>query len=153
MRGLWKDIDGWLITSRLADILGIVAFAISVCTLIITRGIRKSMLAHIESSDYRKAIDQQISELEAYRTILIERSVQEPHNIFFTKLTVILEDISIAYETILPKRVLKATSRLIELIRNKMNSADGYKNKQNVDKCISLLGYVVAELKKEKEII
>lgn len=150
---MWENIDVWLIISKLADILGIVAFVISVCTFITTRGIRKSMLAHVESSDYRKAIDQQINELEAYRIILIERAAQDANDVFFTKLTVVLEDISIAYETILPKRVLKKINDLIELIRNELNPISGYRSKKDVDKCISLLSYIVAELKKEKGII
>ena len=49
--------------------------------------------------------------------------------------------------------MLKKINGLIELIRNKLNPGEGYRNKQDVDKCISLLGYIVAELKKEKGII
>jgi len=144
---------GWIIISRIADVLGILAFGISVCTLITTRGIRKSMLAHVESSDYRKAIDRQISELEAYRKILIERTTQDVSDVFFNKLAVMLEDIGMAYETILPKNVLKKINGLIEHIRNKLNSTSKNRGKNDIDKCVSLLGYVIVELKKEKEII
>ena len=146
-------MDRWLILSRAADILGVLAFLISVCTLLVARGIRKSMLAHVESSDYRKQIDQQISELEAYKKILLEENGSDISPKIFTKLAAMLEDIKIAYETILPRPVLRKISNLIEHIRNNLNLTTGHVTKQDIEKCISSLTYVVAELKKEKEML
>lgn len=146
-------MDRWLILSRAADILGVLAFLISVCTLFVARGIRKSMLAHVESSDYRKQIDQQISELEAYKNILLEENGSDINPKIFTKLAATLEDIKIAYETILPRPVLRRISSLIEHIRNDLNLTAGHASKQDIEKCISSLTYVVVELKKEKEIL
>lgn len=143
----------WLIISRAADVVGVVGFLVSVCTFFTARRIRKSMLAHVESSDYRKAIDQQIGELEAYQAVLVEGTLEEAGDAFFSKLASALENIYIAYETILPKRVLRNTNKLIEFIRNNLSLATRKANKKDIDKCISLLNYTVTELKKEKKII
>jgi len=149
--GKRETVDAWSIVSKAADILGIAACAISVCTLLVTRGIRSSMIAYVERADYRDKIDDRIADLESYRKLLVDRTIQEEKRIFFSRLAGMASDISIEYETILPKYVLRRTKRLKTRAR-KLAITAVYSNK-DIERCISLLGYIIIELKKEKAII
>lgn len=146
-----EGMDIWSIIAKIADIVGIVSLIISLVTLSVTRGIRKSMLAHVESSDYRKDIDEQINELDACRKLLIEGT--SLNDTFYPKLIAKLDDIRIAYETILPPKVIKQINNLIKLIGGSLSDVPPPHNQKVIRKCISQLGYVIAELKKEKNIL
>lgn len=98
-------MDFWEIFSRVVDCVGVVSLVISIMTLCVTRGIKKSRLVHVEASDYRKDIDAQVHDLDACRKILIEGKQIDVQ--FFFRLIACLDDVSIAYETILPTKVIK----------------------------------------------
>ena len=139
------------IISKGADIVGFISFGISVVTLVNTRKIRSSMIAHVETSEYRKEIDEQIGELEAFRDILVEGNGLDSQ--FFLQLMVQLRDICISYETILPPKLTKKMTGLNEHTKNNLYSGVTPYRKKDLEKCIRLLVEIISELKKEKKII
>jgi len=139
------------IISKGADIVGFISFGISVVTLVNTRKIRSSMVAHVETSEYRKEIDEQIGELEAFRDILVEGNGLDSQ--FFLQLMVQLRDICISYETILPPKLTKKMTGLNEHTKNNLYSGVTPYRKKDLEKCISMLVEIISELKKEKKII
>lgn len=143
-------MDWWIILARFADFAGIASLAISVVTLVNTSKIRKNMLAHVEKSEYKIEIDEQISELEVFKSLLVEGNSLN-HN-FFLQLNVLLGNINIAYETILPNKLRQKIKDLSGLIRDKLYKEPPYSS-NDIDECISLLVYISAELKKEKKVL
>ena len=139
------------IISKGADIVGFISFGISVVTLVNTRKIRSSMVAHVETSEFRKEIDEQIGELEAFRDILVEGNGLDSQ--FFLQLMVQLRDICISYETILPPKLTKKMTGLNEHTKNNLYSGVTPYRKKDLEKCISMLVEIISELKKEKKII
>ena len=139
------------IISKGADIVGFISFGISVVTLVNTRKIRSSMVAHVETSEYRKEIDEQIGELEAFRDILVEGNGLDSQ--FFLQLMVQLRDICISYETILPPKLTKKMTGLNEHTKNNLYSGVTPYRKKDLEKCISMLVEIISELKKEKKIL
>lgn len=143
----------WDIISKGADIVGFISLGISIVTLVNTGKIRSSMIAHAETSEYRKQIDEQISKLEAIREILVDGKSQEPQ--LFLQLITQLKNIRISYETILPAKLLRRIEVLCEYIMaNLYDRKDTmpYK-KSDLAKCISLLLEIISGLKKEKSVI
>ena len=69
------------------------------------------------------------------------------------ELMVLLRNISIAYETILPTKLLKKIGNLRTHIKKCLYDNEAPYNKNDMEKCISLLVEVVTELKKEKKVI
>ena len=57
----------WDVLSKSADIVGFASLGISIGTLVNTRKIRSSMLAHVETSEYRQAIDEYLESPELYK--------------------------------------------------------------------------------------
>lgn len=108
------------------------------------------MLAHVEKSEYKIEIDEQISELEVFKSLLVEGNSLN-HN-FFLQLNVLLGNINIAYETILPNKLRQKIKDLSGLIRDKLYKEPPYSS-NDIDECISLLVYISAELKKEKKVL
>lgn len=109
------------------------------------------MVAHVETSEYRKEIDEQIGELEAFRDILVEGNGLDSQ--FFLQLMVQLRDICISYETILPPKLTKKMTGLNEHTKNNLYSGVTPYRKKDLEKCISMLVEIISELKKEKKII
>lgn len=144
-------MDYWLILGRTADFIGIISLVISIFTLVNTRKIRTSMLAHVETSEYRQAIDEQVHELEAFQSLLVDGTDLDSN--LFLELMVLLRNIGIAYETILPTKLLKKIGNLRTHIKKCLYDKEAPYNKKDLEKCISLLVEVVTELKKEKKVI
>lgn len=105
----------WDVLSKSADIVGFASLGISIGTLVNTRKIRSSMLAHVETSEYRQAIDEQIRELEAFQELLVEGEGLDSG--FFIQLMIPLRNIGISYETILPLKLTKKINNLNEHIK------------------------------------
>lgn len=143
----------WDIISKGADIVGFISLGISIVTLVNTGKIRSSMIAHAETSEYRKQIDEQISKLEAIREILVDGKSQEPQ--LFLQLITQLKNIRISYETILPAKLLRRIKVLCEYIMaNLYDRKDTMPyRKSDLTKCISLLLEIISGLKKEKSVI
>lgn len=76
----------WDVVSKGADVVGIISLGISLVTLLNTRKIRSSMIAHVETSEYRKEIDEQIEELEVFRDLLVKDEGAGLNSQFFLKL-------------------------------------------------------------------
>lgn len=144
-------MDIWNIISKSADLVGFVSLAISIMTWSNTRKIRSSMLAHVETSEYRQAIDEQINDLEAYQQLLVDG--ENLNSNVFLKLMVALRNIGISYETILPVKLTRKITNLNEHIKKSFYDKPAPYNKSDLERCISLLVYVISELKKEKKVI
>lgn len=143
----------WDVVSKGADVVGIISLGISLVTLLNTRKIRSSMIAHVETSEYRKEIDEQIEELEVFRDLLVKDEGEGLNSQFFLKLITQLENIRISYVTILPNRLLKRIATLYEHIRTNLYIAATPYEKKHLEKCIKLLVEIISELKKEKKVI
>lgn len=152
-------MEFWDVVSKTADIIGILvgisSLIIGVITLRTTTGIksgiRKSKLITAESSDYAREIDEHISDLEAYRKILLDgKDIPET---LFPMLAVKLGDIETAYETILPQKLRKQINSLVNSIYSYLKPGKTRPTKQMVVTCVSKLGYIITELKKEKKIL
>lgn len=141
----------WDVVSKGADVVGIISLGISLVTLLNTRKIRSSMIAHVETSEYRKEIDEQIGELEVFRDLLVKG--EGLNSQFFLKLITQLENIRISYVTILPTKLLKRIATLYEHIRTNLYIVATPYEKKHLEKCIKLLVEILSELKKEKKVI
>lgn len=141
----------WDVLSKSADIVGFASLGISIGTLVNTRKIRSSMLAHVETSEYRQAIDEQIGDLEVFQELLVEGNGLDSN--FFLQLMVQLRNIGISYETILPSKLTKKINNLNEHIKKSLFNTPSPYSKTDLEKCISMLVYIISELKKEKRVI
>lgn len=140
------------IISIVADIAGLISLIISFATLLLTARIRRSLLFHVEASVYRQDIDQQTRDLEAIYMLLL----QEPGKggafpaSFFTDLACRLDEIKIAYATILTRKVTREITSLISLV-SAMESKGS--DRQQVSQCAKQLNAIVVRLKKEKNML
>ncbi len=141
----------WDVVSKGADIVGIISLGISLVTLLNTGKIRSSMIAHVETSEYRKEIDEQIGDLEVFRDILIKG--EGLNSQVFLKLITQLENIRISYVTILPTKLLKRIATLYEHISTNLYDVVTPYEKKHLEKCVKLLVEIISELKKEKNVI
>lgn len=140
----------WDFLSSTADILGIISFLIGIGTFITTLRIRKKMLLHVEKSDYIKEIDNQIQDLKSYYDTM--RKDDELYNSSLLEtIDAKLDDIQIAYDTILPKDL----SNLIKKLRNhiKNNCQTSLTNKSAKTECAKQLHTIIAKLAKEKKVL
>ena len=90
-------------------------------------------------------------ELEAFQSLLVDGTDLDSN--LFLELMVLLRNIGIAYETILPTKLLKKIGNLRTHIKKCLYDKEAPYNKKDLEKCISLLVEVVTELKKEKKVI
>ena len=123
----------WDVVSKGADIVGIISLGISLVTLLNTGKIRSSMIAHVETSEYRKEIDEQIGDLEVFRDILIKG--EGLNSQVFLKLITQLENIRISYVTILPTKLLKRIATLYEHISTNLYDVVTPYEKKHLEKC------------------
>lgn len=148
-------MDIWGVLAKSADIVGIVvgiiSLIISIVTLVNTKKIRSSMLAHVETSEYRQAIDEQVGELQTFQELLVDGEGLDSS--IFLKLMVQLRNVVIAYETILPDKLKKKIENLYDHIKKNLYQKGYPYSKTDLAKCLNLLVYVVTELKKEKKVI
>lgn len=148
-------MNAWDLLAKGADIISItvgsISLVISIMTLANTKKIRSSMLAHVETSEYKLAIDDQVHTLESFKDLLVEGDALNTN--FFLKLMIELRNISISYETILPPKLYKKISNLNDYIKKNLYEKVSPYNNRSVESCVSQLVYVITELKKEKKII
>lgn len=138
--------------SIVADVAGIISLVISLITLLLTARIRKSLLSHVEASIYREDIDEQIRDLEAVHDLLLSSKAADESfpSSFFTELICKLNEIQIAYETILKRKVIKEITSLMSLTSTMESKPPDQKQISN---CTKQLNTVIVELKKEKKIL
>ena len=132
-----------------ADLAGIISLVISIVTLVLASGIRKSMLRHIEKTDYLQDIDRQLTELQASYESLIDKAIPTDAT-SFTLLKSKLEVIPIWYEVILSKKVMQRVIALIDLVEKcKSNLSDT----KTIQTCASQLHILILMLEKEKKLL
>lgn len=132
-----------------ADLAGIISLIISIVTLVLASGIRKSMLRHIEKTDYLQDIDRQLTELQASYESLIDKDIPSDAT-SFTLLKSKLEVIPIRYEVILSKKVMQRVIALIDLVDKCKSNVSDVKTIQN---CASQLHILILMLEKEKKLL
>lgn len=141
----------WDVLSKGADIAGFISLVISIVTLANTKKIRSSILAHVETSEYKQAIDEQIVDLETFEELLVAGEGLESS--FFLGLIKLLQNIKISYETILPSKLTKKITNLYDHINKNLYENSSPYSKKDIEKCISALIYIISELKKEKKVM
>lgn len=141
-------MDGfWNVISNIASVLGILSFVISIITLFVAGGIKKSMMAHVESTDYRKEIQEHIAYFESCRELMIEDKCSV--ETYYGKLVARLDVIKTAYETILSPKLLKKINSLTKQIEASMSNKSQHATRNQ----ISQLAYIITELKKKEKMI
>lgn len=133
-----------------ADVFGILSFVLGLVTLAMTVGIKKSLLKHIEKSDYLQDIDAQVAELKSfYDTLLKDDSLY--NEILLQRIDAQLEDVYIGYETILPKKFLAEIAKLRNHIKNRcLRNLEDRRAKQD---CINQIHSIYTRLRKEKKLL
>lgn len=143
----------WDFVAKTADVAGILlgssSLIITIVTLVNTKKIRSAVLSRVEKSEYQKAIDEQVADLDAFSELLTSGETLEGP--VFLKIMKLLKSIRISYETVLPDKVKKKIDELYDHIEENFYKRSAPYNKTNVSKCMKLLVYVCTELKKEKE--
>lgn len=137
----------WDVLSKLTSVLGVLSFVISVITLFIAGGIKKSMMAHVENTDYRKEIQEHIAYFESCRELMVEDAA--PVETYYGKLVARLDIIKTAYETILPAKLLKKINSLTKQIETSISNKSQHATRNQ----ISQLAYIITELKKKEKMI
>lgn len=125
-----------------ADLAGIISLIISIVTLVLASGIRKSMLRHIEKTDYLQDIDRQLTELQASYESLIDKDIPSDA----TSFTLLKSKL----EVILSKKVMQRVIALIDLVDKCKSNVSDVKTIQN---CASQLHILILMLEKEKKLL
>ena len=135
--------------SLAADILGIVSFLIGIGTFATTLRIRKKMLLHVEKSDYLQEIDNQVKNLLSYyETITIDNMYTVT---LLDKIDVTLDDLQIAYGSILPKDLSTQIRKLRTHIKQKCYT--NLKDQNAKRECAKQLHTIASKLAKEKKVL
>lgn len=132
-----------------ADIISYISMVITIITLCTTVGIRKSLLAHIEKSDYLKDIDNKIKTLRSYEET-IEKDTSLCNDALFDFISVQLDDILISYETILNKKIITQIKTLKTFVEN--NKGERMSENKKIE-CRKQLHAICTRLEKEKKLI
>lgn len=136
--------------STIADVLGILSFLISIPTFFTALGIRKKMMIHVEKTDYLQEIDTQVQNLYSYYDTITKDGVLY-NKIILDKVDVSLDDLIIAYETILPKELVSKMKKLRNHIKNKCMKDLSDKNAKS--ECARQLHTIASKLAKEKKLL
>lgn len=137
----------WDVISNIANVLGILSFGVSIITLFIAGGIKRSMMAHVESTDYRKEIQEHIAYFESCRELMVED--KSSIETYYGKLVARLDVIKTAYETILSPKLIKKINSLTKQIETSMSNKSQHATRNQ----ISQLAYIITELKKKEKMI
>lgn len=135
--------------STVADILGIISFLIGIGTFITTLRIRKKMMVHVEKSDYLKEIDEQVKNLLSYyETMTKDEIFNSP---LLDRIDVDLDDLLIAYGSILPKELVSQIKKARNYIANKCHK--NLNDKAVKRELAKQLHSIASKLAKEKKIL
>ena len=88
---------------------------LGIVTMITAIGIKKSLVKQIEKTDYMKDIDNQINNLRSYYNTLMKDPSLYSANLL-QNIDATLEEISISYETILPRKVINEINQTRKLV-------------------------------------
>ena len=137
------------ILSIIADIAGILSFLIGVGTLVVALRIRNKILSNVEKSDYIQEIDSHIKNLLSYCETIKKDELYTSE--LLDTIDIALDDLQIAYGTILPKDL----SSLIKKLRNHIKFACQKNIKDEVAKrdCAKQLHTIASKLRKEKKVL
>ena len=133
-----------------ADVVGIVSFLISIPTLVLASGIKRSILKYVEKNDYLRDIDNQLTELQASYETLLDNDVKYDQS-FLDLLVSKLEVFPIRYEAILSKKVIQQVNTLIKHIEEKSKAR--LSDKKYKQECASQLHRLILTLEKEKKLL
>lgn len=143
------EVDFWSYFSRGADLISYISVVLTVITMLTTMGIRKSLLAHIEKSDYLKDIDNRIKVLRSYEDTII-KDPSLCNDALFDYISVQLDDILISYETILKKKIITQIKELKSFVENNKGTK---MNDTKKTECQKKIHAICTRLEKEKKLI
>ncbi len=132
---------------NVADVTGIISFAISIPTLILAKGTRKAIKEHDDAKEYQIEIDTHIKDLENLSTSIEKDDVYNVQ--LLRSLQKILDTINIQYSSVVKpfkrkiSKLLKCISQALQLVEHNPN--------YNKAKVIRLLEQVIQHLKKVKK--
>ncbi len=132
-----------------ADWVTYISMIITCITLFTTVRIRKTLLSHVEKSDYMRDIDNKIKSLRAYEETLNKDAVL-CNDSFYDCITIELDDIVISYENILPRSIISEIEELMTLVQNSKGLNNTSKAKSN---CQRKLHAICTRLEKEKKLL
>ncbi len=132
-----------------ADWVTYISMIITCITLFTTVRIRKTLLSHVEKSDYMRDIDNKIKSLRAYEETLNKDAVL-CNDSFYDCITIELDDIVISYENILPRSIISEIEELMTLVQNSKGLSNTSKAKSN---CQRKLHAICTRLEKEKKLL
>ena len=142
-------IGFWDAFSRSSDVVSHISIILTIVTLCTTIGIRKSLLAHIEKSDYIEDIDDRIKLLRSYEAT-IKKDPELCNEALLNYIYDQLDDILISYETILKKKIISQIKTLEKYIdENKKKTL----NKDVKRECQKQLHSICTRLEKEKKVL
>lgn len=139
----------WLWFGRVADILGVISFVISIITLFVTAGIKKAQRQQVEKSDYSVDIENQLETLKAYHDLAAKSDK------FDDSLALELQEnlicIETYYETLLPKKLKSDIKGLKNYLENSMGKPPY--SKGVCKELAKRLTLIMARLKKVKKLL
>lgn len=148
---MWECIlDFGTFITPFANIATIVALLISVITLCLARGIRKSMLQRIERTDFLKRSESYIASLDAFRKMFYEDKdiiSDKLYKKILKTLTEILDD----YKNMLPWKEKTKIQLFRKRITRYLKSAK--KPKEFDIECANSLNSISTDLRKESKLL
>ena len=138
------------VVSYIADFAGIISLVLGIVTLRTTVGIRKNLLIRIEKSDFIQVIDSKIANLNSYHDTMTKDEVFYDENLLY-KIDMDLDDIIIAYGTILPNYITSQIRKLRAHIKDVC--LKDLNNKTAMRDCAKMLHSLASKLAKEKKLL
>ena len=137
--------------SIISEIASILSFLISIVTIILAAGIKRSVNRDRTESDFEKEIDDQIDRLGAYEQIFLEK-----YNILdytqVTKLDMELGDISTAYDGFLKKNVLKSIKSLKAFLQQQFKPDSKSYSQKSCHECAKQIQVVIGLLRRQRRL-
>lgn len=135
--------------SLIADITGIISFIIGLGTFITTLKLRKKIVSHVEKSDYYEEVEAQSKNLLSYCDTINKDNVYNTDLLDMIDIT--LDDLVIAYGSILPKDLLSQIKKVRNHIKNKCQKSTNDKEARR--ECVKQLHRIAVRLLKEKKVL
>ena len=137
--------------SLISDIAGVASFVISIVTIILAAGIKRSINKDRTASDFEKEIDNKINMLSTFEELFLE-NYSSLEYIHVTKLEILLGDISTAYDGILNKNVIKSIKSLKVHLQDQYKPESRNYTQKSCHECAKRIEEVISLLKKQRRL-
>lgn len=144
-----QKVDGWNWFGRIADVIGVISFIISIPTLIFAKTAKKAIQEHDDIKEYKDEIDEHIDSLVGLYESMEKDEIY--NRSILTALQKELDTLTIQYTSVI-KPFKNKINKLLGKIKTALINIDTDKtyNKSNVTR---LLNQVIEHLKKVKKSI